>query len=391
MKRIDNYQKFLERLGIPSGNLELAEEIYNYIISNLDRLSTEKSNIIPGPFQISDFGIERVILDFNLMETEQVNKPILVSAALQSISQAEGIYQVFEETNHLTIIFNIAIPLEFGGVSDLSDFFQQERSQILSTLSHELKHGYDHFKLGKCLSIEIGDYQAFSEIRFGLPGIDTFLFLTYFSSKIETSVYTSELGSLLRSNNVTADEFKEFITNTRIYDFLHGLEDFNYDDLFNTILSNIDNLRTQLERDKPVEEELPTGDRELTNYVLDLIVKNITQHRIASLVKYLPKKEGGSPFLDMILGIQPKLKDGLEDYLVKISNQITFKNNRDFFEFWEKRFKFVASKMKKKLAKLYDMCPTKKNLLHQKINQKSIVNPELYDKLITKTPLYPKK
>jgi hypothetical protein len=387
MKKILNYQLFLEKLGIPSGNLELSEEIFDYIIKNLSKL--KQSNIIDGPFQISDFKIDRILLDFNLIETDQVTKPTLISAGLESKSKSSGIYQFYDNSYNLKINLDIAIPKLFGILVDLKEFFINEKSQLLSTLSHELKHSYDHFKLNKSLSSEIGDYQAFSNIRFGLPSIDTFLFLVYFSSKIETSVYASEVGSLLRSNGVTNSEFKEFLTKTRVYDLLNGLSNFNYDDLFNTLLSDVDNIRVLLEGQKPAEEELPIDDRELIDYLLDLIVENITHQRIDIIRSFLPKKSGNN-FMKIIFGMTD-LEDGLEDYLMKVAKKITFKNNRDFFEYWEKKFKFVSNKMKKRLAKLYDMCPTKKTLLHQKINQKSIVNPELYDKLVTKTNLYPKK
>lgn len=389
MKRIDTYQKFLEKLGIPSGNLELAEIIFEYLISNLSDLKVGESNIITGPFHINDFEIKRISLNLELIETNQVSIPTLVSAALRSEIKSEGIHQVFKESDELDMVLNIAVP-SLVKLIELESFFISNKSQLLSTLSHELKHGYDHFKLNKKLSIEMGDYQSFSEVRFGISSIDTFLFLVYFSSQVETSVYATEIGSLLRSDGVTSDEFKDYLTKTRLYDLLDGLSNFNYDDLVSNLLTDVDIIRDRLKKEKPTGEELPIGDPELIDYLLNLIVNNITQRRINNIQRLLPKRIS-NPFLGMLFGIKLELEDGLEDYLTKTTKKITFKNNRDFFDFWEKRFKFVAIKMKKKLAKLYDMCPTKKILLHQKINQKSIVNPILYDKLIDKTNLYPKK
>jgi hypothetical protein len=390
MKKILNYKLFLEKLGIPEGNLELAEEVFDYIITNFNQIKLDgEANTIKGPFKIKDFNIENIYLNINLIKREEIDKFVIVSAGLESPSRSEGIYQIFNKSDYLSIELNIATPTNID-INDLKDFLISERSVLVGIFSHELKHGYDHYILGKSLSKEMGDYRVFSGIRFGHPTIDTFLYLVYFSSNIETSVYASEMGSLLRTNNVSGEEFKDFLTKTRIYDLLDGLSNFNYNDMFDNILQDINIIREQLEEQKPENEILPTDNKDLANYFLDLIVDNITKNRIESLRAFLPKKIVGG-FLSRLLGIGPELMDGMEDYLNKVSKGITFKNNRDFFEYWIKRFKFVSDKMKKKLAKLYDMCPNKKTSIHQKINQRSIVNPELYDKLVQKTPLYFKK
>ena len=67
-----------------------------------------------------------------------------------------------------------------------------------------------------------------------------------------------------------------------------------------------------------------------------------------------------------------------------------FKNKDDFFVYWEKYINFTSDKVFRKISKLYDMCKDdKKNPLHDKINKKSensedksIINPELYDKYV---------
>ena len=61
------------------------------------------------------------------------------------------------------------------------------------------------------------------------------------------------------------------------------------------------------------------------------------------------------------------------------SEILKFKNNPlRYFEFQEKKFKFVSSKMMKKLSKLYAMLPEDK---------KSIKNWDLHQKITKRAPL----
>jgi hypothetical protein len=64
------------------------------------------------------------------------------------------------------------------------------------------------------------------------------------------------------------------------------------------------------------------------------------------------------------------------DYIKEISK--FNENPNDFFEYEEKKFKFVSSKMMKKLSKLYAMLPEDK---------KSIKNWDLHQKITKRAPI----
>jgi hypothetical protein len=368
----------LEALGVPEGILKSAESMYKKLIKFI---SEEGDNDVDdenyyfkldGPFKINEYKIKSINLRLTFITTDNVDTITLVSMGFSSKVRFDDVNLTLIDTNdkkNLDMSINIAIP-DTITFSELYQFIKVKDKDIISSFAHELKHSYDSVK--KPLE-SIGDrskYVAYTSFGIGLESIDKFIFNLYYTTVIESLVRPTEVMSLLKQNKVKRKNFIDFLLNNETYTTLKKIYNFS-----------LENLRMELSKEIPTINKILTQLNERGRYktneekidrILYLTYINLGNDMGRTFQSVLTTH----PF-EGIFGFMDKRKDMMfNDFIKEISK---FNDNpNDFFEYEEKKFKFVSSKMMKKLSKLYAMLPEDK---------KSIKNWDLHQKITKRAPL----
>jgi hypothetical protein len=264
---------------------------------------------------------------------------------------------------------NIAIP-DTITFSELYQFIKVKDKDIISSFAHELKHSYDSVKKPSESIRDRSKYVAYTSVGFGLKPIDEFIFNLYYTTVIESLVRPTEVMSLLKQNKVKRKNFIDFLLNNETYTTLKKIYNFS-----------LENLRMELSKEIPTINKILTQLNERGRYktneekidrILYLTYINLGNDMGRTFQSVLTTH----PF-EGIFGFMDKRKDIMfNDFIKEISK---FNDNpNDFFEYEEKKFKFVSSKMMKKLSKLYAMLPEDK---------KSIKNWDLHQKITKRAPI----
>lgn len=388
---IKKYNNFInEKLGVPEGNVESAEEVYNFILNSL----REKSSLISKSDTVRYDDLDLDLIELGVIKLLKVGElefknirvsitPYFNDREFTIIGMSVGIKHTDQTTTSILFekdkISNLDIMLRYAVIEgettyqDIYDDFTKTKDDKIGSLSHEIKHMYDKYMFGKEMFGDLSSYSIFTNKRFGISAIDKFIYLLYLTSKTENLVRSSEIAGQIKSLDITKEDFKEFLENTRLYDNIKMCKNFSFDQMKKDIYHDTKNIREVL---KMSGITAPDSDGELVELILELTYQNIVGGSIERLSSMMnldnPMKQ--------LLGL---IKKEEEDYFNKYIKKTTFENKEKYFEYCEKMIKFESNKVLKKISKLYDMCKDKEiNKLQSKITDKSIINPKAHDKFV---------
>lgn len=363
-----------ESVGVPTGIHEISTEIFEEILNIVDRMEESGSqefeemvDISHKDMMINDMPVNELFITFQFIETEQVDEVKFVGMSISSTSKIQDkkiIYGPNKGTLKIKIV--IAIP-ENTDISNIQNFFEDEKTEIVSSLSHELMHAYDMYKSKFGSVKKSAEYHAYKDLNFDIPPINHFTYYLYFTHQIENVVRPSEIYSLAKSKNITEKEFYEFLTNTRVFNSLKNARDFSYEKLRKDLkdyLPKIDEIFNIVGIDKDMSDE------EKIDEFLRIIYVTIVNKNIESLKNYL----SGS-FIAQLLGLVDEEED---EFFYELAEKATrFENNEKNFYLYEiKKMNQVANNIIKKISKVY-------SLMKQETKE-SIVDWDLYKKLFVK-------
>jgi hypothetical protein len=391
---IKKYLSFInERLGVPNKIIDSATNLYDLILSHFGDKSLDSSLLteseysvdLPIQIEIADLKFNSVKFRVNLVSgLDDGTKVDIISWGVASMPDSTKNYKLYYDKNlidDIKLFINFAITDETN-FTDIYDYIKNERSRTIGILSHELKHVYDKYMLGKVFLEDIVDYSTWSNTRTGFRPIDEFIYYMYFISKTESLVRTSELAGELVTSDISKSEFKEFLNGSSTYENLVDIKGFTYQSLKSKLLSDIDHVRKQF---VDLEDET---DEEVLDTALEIAYIAIVKSSGKEMKSILRLDD---PKLDKMRDLEIKIFGMCKDteFFNKYLNKIVFNNKEEFFLYCEKKLNFEADKVIRKIIKLYDMCKDDVvNPLMTKINQrvdgKCIVNPKLYDKLVVK-------
>jgi hypothetical protein len=262
----------------------------------------------------------------------------------------------------------------------------KDRIAHLSSIAHELKHKYD--KQAKELDLVGRDAEYVATQRmstFAIPVIDQKFFrYMYFISIAENLVRPTEIASKLKSKNITKSQFKEFLESSRVYKELIEIKNFTFDKF-------IDGLNEQMGRVDVLLDHIGKNPEDMTNnekidMVLHLIYVNLVNIRMDTFVDMVSDKgDELRNFLRQLSGNIPSFledddQEKMDNLKEKFFKYLTkFKDNpTKFFEDECEKFNYVATKMLKKISKLYALAKD-----DEEVNE-SILDWELHQKLMEK-------
>ena len=349
-----------EEVGVPRGIVDSAQRLYNDIISRLKRKTiTGNSNFIltfknvNGKYSFSDFqDFESIKVEFEFKEYSEtdMHKGILILGMGHNGQSRldDGFELINLDTDNINLSIDLAIPETINEIDNkiIIKTLEDNKQMIVSSLSHELKHAYDGFKKPSEGLKQRSQYNVYSGTRFGIEEIDEFVYFLYFITVIENLVRPSEIYSLMQQGEISQKDFLNFISSNRTYSTLKKINEFSVDKLIESLKQKpeeVDNLLSNVE-----DYEMPDSIDEKINDLLKVIYLELQKKTLQRAHSMLTNN-----FFEALFGLSDEKMKFLNSFESEI---LKFKNNPlKYFEFQEKKFKFVSEKMMKRLSKLYSL------------------------------------
>jgi hypothetical protein len=360
-----------EEVGVPNNIVNVANQIYNQVINNIDDdetvgdIDSVETNI-NGKFQIGDLKFKNIEYIFDFKENT-INDEIGIAGMATG-----GGFKVTKKFKIKSTIDNNVFHIKFVMVApfsatgkEIKEYIKQEKVEFISSITHELKHKYDDYKKPKTSLTDRGEYIAYTNNGFGdITPINKFFHHLYFTHNIENLVRPSELAGAIEAGEITKKGFYEFLTNGRVFKELKQIQNFTYEGLRDSLKDYISNIK-ELFDINDIDYKGLTDD-ELIDKTLGLVLLNVQQWKAESVHRLLMTNP-----IEMLLGFRGDKDKFFNDYINQASK---FKKDfKKYFEYEEKVFKFVATKMIKKISKVYAMTKDDTN--------ESIINWELWQKV----------
>jgi len=231
-----------EKLSVPSGLTETASILYEFILNNIDSKIDRQftlefiDRIFINTTPYYNITLNIMCYDYNYNKIE--------AAAIFTKSDLIDKKQYYLSSN--TIILDITLYLIKRDIKE----FIKIKNNIISVLSHEIKHAYDLKMIGYILEKDIIDYEKYINIyknkRFKYNILNDILYYLYLSSKIEKLVHNTEIASLIRELKIKKKEFKSFLALQPKYQEFVKMKNLKIKDL-NLTAQQIEEFETETE------------------------------------------------------------------------------------------------------------------------------------------------
>ena len=188
-------------------------------------------------------------------------------------------------------------------------------------------------------------YQGAVGSGIGIDAVDRFIHDIYFTSANENLVRPSEVLSAIKANKISQKDFLNFLTNHTTYQNFKRIQNFNFEQFTQEILSKpkqVDKFLKKLGLD-------PTTMRDKTKVrrVLEATYNYIANTTISNYSDMLKQS-----ILDELIGFQGEQQVMFTNFIKKVTR---FKKPEDFYKYYEKQFKYVADEMIRKISKVYSL------------------------------------
>jgi hypothetical protein len=360
-----------EALGVPSGIVDSTKKIFKNLSTQIDDVDKESEDLeyefeIREEITISDITFDGVDFRITCHKLDEYNSIEIagygVATEIKKFSRQPTIR--FEVPDILRIEMILVVPSDFT-FNQISELFKTQQTEIISSLTHEIKHSFDHVKKPIEYPANPAKYSVYSKFKPGPPPIDKLLHYMYFVTVTENLVRPSELASIIDVEQVSRKDFLNFLTSNYTYKMLKEINSFSVEKFKKDLLEYLPMIEEILE-----ELNVPTNisDDEKINEFLNIFLITLKNAKASEISGMLI-----SNFMEAVTGkIHPNKEKYFTQFIKKLNK---FKNGQQFLEYQEKYFKFVTTKVMKKLSKLYAM--TKKDNTNE-----SIVNWEAYHKVV---------
>lgn len=385
-----------EALGVPENILDAADILYDVVESDIKSIDTNQDEYtFDGSIQFELGDKKKIKID-----------SYELTVNLEKIDGEEGVLDIIQmgmgglfgfnrdkymKENQPSSTLDLTITFAVGDnwkPQELIQKMEEERDEHVSSLAHEIKHKYDKQSKQYGLIGPDAEYQAVQKRgTFGIPVLDRVFFrYMYFISGIENLVRPTEVAYSLKRKNITKSQFKDFLENNRVYKELLEIKNFTYDNFINQLKDNEDRLDALLEHIDEDPSEMNIDEK--ISKVLEVAYIDLVNNKM-DLFMYMTE-HAGDEFLGFAaaLGIAPsdveERMKGLQktnDIRQKFLKYVTkYQNNPEkFFEVEIEKFNYVATKMLKKIGKLYAMAKDDESQVSE-----SILNWDLHQKLMEK-------
>lgn len=374
-------QLTLEALGVPKDILAVNKQIYDNILAEIkQRFSSKKlsslgniSLTFNGPFTISDYTMDSVTITIEVRSVPGAIQMSIPGASFSFMSHAEREtkYKRFIPTAKSVLDVDMGLRIDvpedyfdtftWGDVAEYMNGY--DKVSIMSTMAHELKHSFDVYKISK-LGSGKGEkatsrmkYQSASKIKIGVPPLDYFFYLVYFTYYIENLVRPTEFAATLEYGEVSKKDFLKVLKGTEAYEHLKRAQNFSYDQMIQDIVSNpgFPQIKQFVQNVMGVKVSGKTNEQIMGDF-LQFIFDNEKERQ---LNYYAQRISGGMSNLKTFLGLTDKQEEQeKQEAFNEIKAEMDkYKNAEAYFRAEEKAIRRNADKTLRKLAKLYAYIP----------------------------------
>ena len=383
-----------EALGVPDNILNAAEELFNIVAQNIKSINYKSDDYnFEGDVDIELGYNKKIVIDHYELLVDVKNYDGYegdVDIASMGMSQTfkfdkDIMMKKIKPSTNASLTITYVVPEEWEP-NQLYDALMNNKNEHLASIAHEIKHKYD--KQSKRIDLIGRDvkYTANQSIStFAIPVIDQKFFrYLYYISIAENLVRPTEVASKLKSENITKSQFRGFLENNRVYKELMEVKNFTYEKLIEGMYERMDRVDALL--DHINEDTSQMTDQEKIKRVLELVYINLANIKLETFDEMVSSKEDGlKQFFKQLMGGVPSFmsddnEKNMEQLRQKfISSVIKYeKDPLKFFQVECEKFNYVATKMLKKIGKLYAMAKD-----DEPVNE-SIINWELHQKLMEK-------
>ena len=383
-----------EALGVPDNILNAAEELFNIVAQNIKSINYKSDDYnFEGDVDIELGYNKKIVIDHYELLVDVKNFDGYegdVDIASMGMSQTfkfdkDIMMKKIKPSTNASLTITYVVPEEWEP-NQLYDALMNNKNEHLASIAHEIKHKYD--KQSKRIDLIGRDvkYTANQRIStFAIPVIDQKFFrYLYYISIAENLVRPTEVASKLKSENITKSQFRGFLENNRVYKELMEVKNFTYEKLIEGMYERMDRVDALL--DHINEDTSQMTDQEKIKRVLELVYINLANIKLETFDEMVSSKEDGlKQFFKQLMGGVPSFmsddnEKNMEQLRQKfISSVIKYeKDPLKFFQVECEKFNYVATKMLKKIGKLYAMAKD-----DEPVNE-SIINWELHQKLMEK-------
>lgn len=379
---IVKFKQFVnEALGVPNGIEESAEIIYDkilisfkkefkksYLIDNIvlsnDEISFEY--LMDLNLNIGDLNLNKFKFKLNIIADDYIKNIELVSLSVgNSLEYIESLDKMLNKID-LPIEINIDILCNRNKyTNDLINYLEVEnKNELLSAITHELMHIYDHYKYKLVPAKKIALDSTYTKLTnlsfFDIECVSRLFYDLYYISDSEMITRNAEVSSLLKSNKVNKKNFESFLKNTRAYKELLKIKKFSLSDFKSEIKKSEEKINEWFKYNK-LEDLINLPIDKKVNMVLEQIRKIIETESALKYSKYV--KSSTNDLLSKIANIRDILN--LDDELIsndKIDKIEKFTKKHEyrkgdvdyFFGKIENIFHKKANYLIRKLYKLFD-------------------------------------
>ena len=340
-----------EEVGVPKDIEKAGEKLYYDILNSLQKVdsSTEITNEIN---EVIDFNTNLVIgnennqltiTDVNLiLDFVELNhnKVVLMSAGYNprpSVDRKRWILVNNNDPKELYIRLSFGYPdadVQTTYFSKIIGYYTSNSRQIISSLTHELKHAYDFYVKPKESLKDFSHYLGITRAnRYNLKSIQDFLHLLYLATETELLVKPSEVYSKMTLDGVNKTNFLNFLLEEETYIEFKKMREFTYEKLINDIVTELDD------------------DSINPNNVLRGVYVSMSQIKLDTMTGYV--KDFFEVMLSKLQGIDDKSNEFMEKYFEELTKYQD--NPSEYFKQQVKHLNRVGNYMIKKIGKLYSI------------------------------------
>lgn len=349
-----------EVLGIPSGLVVSAKEIYNKFISQIsdddtfDTLNGEEF-IVSGRFLIGDYLFNKALITISLNEGSKVSlnsfsnrEYIRVGGDLTKTRKSD-----IRVTEGFGFILNIDMtaPRDVTGREIREYIKRNSQKLVVASFAHELKHRYDGYKMSVGKLTDRADYVANSKlISFGVGPLNEFFYYLYFIDFIENLVRTSQVATEMDVMGISKRDFLKFMMSNETVLELKKINNFTYEGLKQELMSFADGIR-QLAKDTNLLGYEGTDEQVIEN-LLEYAFKRSKLFKMNVLAQHISDPKELEEFKKTKQFPDKLRNEVIKDYMSQIDRKYKGDYN-NFFKSSEQEFKVVSNKVLRKIYKLY--------------------------------------
>ena len=350
-----------EALGIPNNIVEEAQRVYEEflkLLENADGLKivyeqfAENFELVLGRETYRDLTTK---VYFEIVPN--LSKPVLkkfVAPLLTALSIEKLKLRNLTDYKNLTI--ELFVSVSFPEQQSIAkEVFENQKEHMVSVLAHELHHSYSFSKQKSILPKQMIDYKIVSQFESPVEVIQQFFDNLYFVSAFEGLVGPSEIAAKIVQRRILKKDFVKFLDQDEIYKRLKQVENLELAKFVEELKESLEEIEVFLEK-----EGVARGLREdeKINKALAIVFEKV----IEKFRKHLEDYVAGS-LKSMLINFktEEELKsdlEGLGKYCLELNKDFKKFQGRELQYFLKKilEMKETASNLRKRLAKLYDIC-----------------------------------